>query len=83
MDLCENVPMDGYTSPLHMEGFREMECEQERISPSPSFNDHNFPDDLIKNESFDTFGPSADLKCENDRRPTVIEASNHHAIECS
>ncbi|KAL7644245.1 UNVERIFIED_CONTAM: hypothetical protein RMT77_005071 [Armadillidium vulgare] len=80
MEICDNVSLDGYSSPLQMDNYRDFEVDPERISPSSSFNDSSFPDDLIKNENFGAFGPSADL--ENDR-PTVIERSTHHAIECS
>lgn len=42
------------------------------------------PEELIKH-SQEEFNKSynQDIKCESDTRPSVIESSAHHAIECT
>lgn len=77
MEIADSNSMDGMpTSPQRHDLLDSGDYD-------PKSPPYSIPEELIKQsqEEFKSYTP--DIKCETDTRPTVIESSAHHAIECT
>ncbi|KAG7162664.1 PR domain zinc finger protein 1-like [Homarus americanus] len=76
LDTVDTCSMDGLqTSPRH-----DLHDSGDYDPKSPSYM---IPEELIKQSQEEFKSYNQDIKCESDNRPSVIESSAQHAIECT
>ncbi|XP_042881513.1 PR domain zinc finger protein 1-like isoform X1 [Penaeus japonicus] len=78
LDTIDNNSLDGmsHSSPRH-------DSLHDGVDYDPKSPSYIIPDDLIKHSQEEFKNYSSEIKCETDTRPSVIETSAHHAIECT
>ncbi|XP_037792272.1 atrophin-1-like [Penaeus monodon] len=78
LDTIDNNSLDGmpHASPRH-------DPLHDSVDYDPKSPSYIIPDDLIKHSQEEFKNYSSEIKCETDTRPSVIETSAHHAIECT
>lgn len=77
LETADTSSMDGLpTSPQR----HDLHDAGDYDPKSPSYC---IPEELIKQSQEEFKNYNQDIKCETDTRPSVIESSAHHAIECT
>ncbi|KAK7074400.1 PR domain zinc finger protein 1 [Halocaridina rubra] len=77
LETFDNNSLDGMPVSPRNDGLHD------GLDYDPKSPTYVIPDELLKQSQEEFKSYNQDIKCETDTRPSVIESSAHHAIECT
>lgn len=77
LETADTSSMDGLPTSPHRHDLHDGGNYDPKSPP------YMIPEELIKQSQEEFKNYNQDIKCETDTRPSVIESSAHHAIECT